>query len=60
MFGEMNMKMKEILKAQSRYWNDRIAREKVYREWKERQKAKFEGKHIVEMLHEPKGVERNV
>ena len=56
----MNMKMKEILKEQARIWNDRIAREKVYREWKERQKAKFEGKHIVEMLHEPKGVERNV
>lgn len=51
------MKLNDILKEQQRYWNDRIAREKVIRAWKERQKAKF-NRSLIEMMHEPKGVER--
>ena len=51
------MKLNDIFKEQQRIWNDRIAREKIIREWKERRKAKF-NRSLIEMMHEPKGVER--
>ena len=53
------MKLNDILKEQQRIWNDRIAREKIIRDWKERQKAKF-NRSLIEMMHEPKSLEKNI
>ena len=49
--------MKEILRQQKIYWNGLKEFENSKKEYEERQKAKF-NRSLIEMMHEPKGVEK--